>query len=341
MTAQALTLDQMMAAANQAAAVGEDMTEGTSGGGSTPMPVGTALARLIRVVELGEHSQKDFTTKKHKGYAKEVHLAFALWGTGRTLEGEQVTFHNPETNAPRIWSPFDMALSRNTGSTAFRLFKQLNWKNDKVNFAQLLNGTFLMPFTSQNKSKTDTTQISKLNIDGITGPFSPLDQSMLAIPEVATEEMRLFLWDFPSKAAWDSLFVEGEWPAKGDKPAASKNKIQLKIMSANNYKGSPLEILLAGGGAALPDFTQLAVPAAAPVQAAPVAAVPVQAVPVAAVPAAAVPVAAVPVQVAAPLEQTAPVAAAPVPQAAPVGVPQAAIPVAAVPVAPSNVALPY
>lgn len=310
-------MEQMMALANQAAATGEDMTEGVVGGSSAPMPIGMAQARLIRVIELGEHSQKDFTTKKHKSFAKEISLAFALWGNGRLEDGTQTTYHNPETGAPRIWVPFDMAMSRNTGSTAFRMFKQLNWRGDKVNFAQLLNSTFLLPFTLQNKSRTDTTQVVKLNIDGITGPFNPMDQSMLQIPEVKTEDMRLFLWDFPNKAAWDSLFVEGEWPAKGDKPAESKNKIQNKIMAANNFNGSPLQILLAGGGAALPDLTAVATPvaqAAAPVVA-PLA----------------VPVAAVPAQ---------PAAVAEVPAVAPVGVPATVIPVAPALVLPSNITLP-
>ena len=322
-----LTLDQMMALANQAAETGEDMTEGKEGGAGS-LPVGQAMARLIRVVELGSHSQKDFNTKKHKGYEKEVQLTFALWGTGRDKEtGETVTFHNPDTGAPRIWTPFDLVLSRNTGSNAFRMFKQMNWRNDKKNFAQMLNSTFILPFTLQDKSKTDKTQVVKLNIDGISPPLNPMDQTPLNVPLVPTEDLRLFLFDFPNKQQWDLLYVEGEWPAKGDKPAQSKNKTQQKIMAANNFKGSPLEIMLAGGGAALPDLT---VPAAAP--AAAVAPTPAQVAAVGGVPTAAVPVAA-PLAV-----PTAAVAAGPA--AAPAGIPATAIPAVPQLAVPSNPALP-
>lgn len=321
MTQAAMTIEQMMAMANEAAAISNiDMTDGQVGGTSKPMPIGNALARLIGVVELGDQPQRDFTTKKIKGTLPEVHLVFALWGQGLTQTGEQVNFHNDD-GTPRIWSPFDMALSRNIGSNAFKLFQKLNWRNTATNFAQLLNGTFILPFTEQAKTKTDPTKVVKLNIDGIMPPLDPITKSPYPVPEVPVDQFKLFLFDRPTKAMWDALYVEGEWPAKDGKPAESKNKLQNKIMGASNFQGSALQTLLAGGAAALPDMSALAAPAAAAPVAAPVA-----------------PVAAAPVV--APLAQpVAPVAPAPVaaPVAAPAGVVMPAIP--AVPVAdvPSNV----
>lgn len=327
------SIEQMLALANEAAAISDiDMTEATAGGGGArPMLIGNALARLVGVVELGNQTQTDFNTKKPKGVLPEIHLVFALWGNGVTQATPTApsvagTFQNDD-GTPRLWSPFDFALSRNSGSNAFRMFQKLNWRGTATNFAQLLNSTFILPFTEQAKSKTDPTKVVKLNIDGIMPPLDPITQAPYPVPEVAASDFKLFLFDRPSKEMWDSLYVEGEWPAKEGKPAESKNKLQKKILAAANFKGSSLEIMLAGGGAALPDLT---VPAAAP--AAAVAPTPAQVAAVGGVPTAAVPVAA-PLAV-----PTAAVAA--VPAAAPAGIPATAIPAVPQLAVPSNPALP-
>lgn len=331
-----MTYEQMMALANQAAAVGEDMTEAVVGGSAKPLPIGNFFGRLVEVVELGQHPQKDFKTKAFKGNANEIHLAFALWGTGKNATtGEPETIHNDD-GSPRIFAPFPMTMSRNDGSKAFKLFQKLNWKNDKTNFAQLLNTPFIIPFTLQDKSKTDKTQVVKPYFDGILPPLDPINQTPYNVPEFPVEQLKLFLWDFPNKAMWDSLYIEGEWAAKDGKPAESKNKLQNQIMSAVNFQGSPLQLLLSGGGAALPDLSAPPAQVAAPLavaQPGPVA-VPA-ATPVA-------PVAAVPAiggKVAAPLAVPAAAPAA-VPAAVPVGVPAIATPAVPVMAVPSSPVLP-
>lgn len=320
-----LTFEQLMALANQAAQVGEDMTEAVVGGSAKPLPIGNFFGRLVQVVELGQHPQKDFKTKAFKGNAAEISLAFALWGTGKNATtGEPEIIHN-EDGSPRILPLYDMTMSRNDGSKAFKLFQKLNWRGDKVNFAQLLNVAFILPITLQDKSKTDKTQVVRPYLEGILPPLDPISQAPYNVPEFPTEQLKLFLWDFPNKAMWDSLYIEGEWAAKEGKPAESKNKLQNKIMAAVNFQGSPLQVLLAGGGAALPDLTVPAAPAA------PAAAVPVA-------PVAAAPVAAPLAQPAAPVQvPAAPVAAVP---AVPVGVPAIATPAVPAVAVPSSPVLP-
>lgn len=323
-----MTLEQMMAAANEAAQTSVDMTEAQAGGSAKPFPIGNALARLIGVVELGEHMQKDFTTKKPKGLAEEIRLTFALWGTGKLEDGTPANFHNDD-GTPRIWSPFDIVISRNAGSNAFRMFQKLNWRGDKTSFAQLINGTWILPFAMMPKTKTDPTLVHRLNIDAIIPPLDPITQAPYPVPEVDISQYRMFLWDKPNKAAWDALYVEGEWPAKDGKPAESKNKIQNKILAAANFSGSPLEVLLGTGGAglALPGATEAPVTVVAP------AAVPTPVAPVAAVvaPAVAVP------EVVAPLAVP---AAAAVPAVAPAGVQAPVTPAAPVVAVPSSPVLP-
>src|SRR5690606_20267926 len=59
----------------------------------------------------------------------------------------------------------------------------------------------------------------------------------IAAPE-RLSELRLFLWDFPSKEMWDSIYIDGEYPERKDEktgkviaPAKSKNVLQAKIKS--------------------------------------------------------------------------------------------------------------
>ena len=70
----------------------------------------------------------------------------------------------------------------------------------------------------------------------------------------ALTEPKMFLWDYCDKAMWDSIFIDGEYPARTDdtgvetSPARSKNVLQAKIKAATNYIGSPIYNILANNG---------------------------------------------------------------------------------------------
>lgn len=76
--------------------------------------------------------------------------------------------------------------------------------------------------------------------------------------------LQVFLWGKPTKATWDSLFIDGTVTRKnkeGDEVEYSKNWLQEKIASATNYDGSLLDQLLGGmkleiGGAVGADDVQ-------------------------------------------------------------------------------------
>ena len=202
------------------------------------------------------------------------------------------------------------------------MFKALNWKGTAKSFAQLLGDTFLVKIKQVPKSKTDPKIVSRIDLDGFLPPLDPVTRQPYPIAEAPDDMYRLFLWSRPTKEAWDSLYIEGEYEGK------SKNRIQEQILAALDFQGSPLQqLLMASGVTALPTAAP-AVPVAAPVAAAPAptptpAAVAVPAAPVAA-----------PAAVATP----APVAVAPV--AAPVGVQVPAMPAAPIPAVPSSPVLP-
>lgn len=278
-------LAAIQALAAQAAATGPDMTESVKGGsGSRLLPAGYAFGRLVEYVELGKHPQE--FGGKAKEPALEVQVAFALWGQG----------YQNDDGTPYILRPFPFAVSRNEKAKAFKLFKALNWQGTATHFAQLVGAPFLVKIVHEAKSKTDATIVSRIDFDGFLPPLDPVTKAPYPIPEAPEDLYELFLWDYPTKEGWDSLYVDGKWD-----DGKSKNRVQETIMSALDFAGSPLQqLLMSSGISALPT-------AAAALPAAPVApAVPTQ--PAAPVIAPAAPAVA-PIAPLAPVAPAAPVAA--------------------------------
>lgn len=323
-------------AAQDVAESGIDMNEAVKGGGGGRLlPEGYAFGRLVEYIEFGNQPQE------YQGQAKDPAMEFTL-GFALTGEGYQ-----NDDGTPYVVRTYNTALSRNEKSRAFKLFKALNWKGTAKSFAQLLGETFLVKIKQVPKSKTDPKIVSRIDLDGFLPPLDPVTRQPYPIAEAPDDMYRLFLWSRPTKEAWDSLYIEGEYDGK------SKNRIQEQILAALDFQGSPLQQLLMQSGVTSLPTVAPATPVAAPMAASPAAVVPTPtpAAPVApvappagpvaplAVPAAASPAVA---SVAAPSASVpatpAPVAVAPV--AAPVGVPAPAMPAAPTPAVPSSPVLP-
>ncbi len=301
---------------------GIDLNEAVKGGGGGRLlPEGYAFGRLVEYIEFGNQPQE--FQGQAKAPALEFTLGFALTGQG----------YQNDDGTPYVVRTYNTALHRNEKARAFKLFKALNWKGTAKSFAQLLGETFLVKIKQVPKSKTDPKIVSRIDLDGFLPPLDPVTRQPYPIADAPDEMYRLFLWSRPTKEAWDSLYIEGEYEGK------SKNRIQEQILAALDFQGSPLQqLLMASGVTALPTAAP-ATPVAAPVAAAPAAVAPTPA-PVAPVAPAAVPAApvAAPLAVPAAVATPAPVAVAPV--AAPVGVPAPVMPVAAIPAVPSSPVLP-
>ena len=323
-------------AAQDVAESGIDLNEAVNGGGGGRLlPAGYAFGRLVEYIEFGNQPQE------FQGQAKDPALEFTL-GFALTGEGYQ-----NDDGTPYIVRTYNTALSRNEKSRAFKMFKALNWKGTAKSFAQLLGETFLVKIKQVPKSKTDPKIVSRIDLDGFLPPLDPVTRQPYPIAEAPDDMYRLFLWSRPTKEAWDSLYIAGEYEGK------SKNRIQEQILAALDFQGSPLQqLLMASGVTALPTAAP-ATPVAAPVAAAPVAVAPTPAPAAVAAPVApaavpdaplAVPAAASPISGSLPpfhipsVPTPAPVAVAPAP--APVGVQVPAMPVAAIPAVPSSPVLP-
>ena len=316
-------------AAQDVAESGIDLNEAVKGGGGGRLlPEGYAFGRLVEYIEFGNQPQE--FQGQAKAPALEFTLGFALTGQG----------YQNDDGTPYVVRTYNTALSRNEKARAFKLFKALNWKGTAKSFAQLLGDTFLVKIKQVPKSRTDPKIVSRIDLDGFLPPLDPVTRQPYPIAEAPDDMYRLFLWSRPTKEAWDSLYIEGEYEGK------SKNRIQEQILAALDFQGSPLQqLLMASGVTALPTAAPV-VPVAAPVAAAPAAVAPTPA-PVAAVAPAAVPVAlaAVPTAelaalFAAPAAVAIPAPVAVAPAAAPVGVPAPVMPAAPIPAVPSSPVLP-
>lgn len=296
------TLAQLQAEAAAAAAEsGIDMNEAQKGGGGRLLPAGYAFGRIVEYIEFGQQPQE--FNGKAKDPALEFTLGFALWGQG----------YQNDDGTPYVVRTYNTALSRNEKARAFKMFKALNWKGTAKSYAQLIGEPILVKIIHKAKSKTDATIVSRIDEAGFLPPLDPVTRQPYAIPAAPDSLYRMFLWERPSKAAWDSLFIEGTFD-----DGKSKNRIQETILAALDFQGSPLQqLLMVSGVTTLPTAAQ---PAAA-LPASPVVATPQ------------------PAAVAAPVAVPQPAAAVAVPQvAAPLAVP-AAVPATAAPTVPAPMAV--
>lgn len=247
-------LQDLLALANQEAEQsGIDMNEAVAGGGGGRLlPAGYAFAQLVEYIEFGMQPQ-EFQGQK-KDPAMEFSVGFALTGQG----------YSNDDGTPYIVRPYSMALSRNEKARAFLLFKKLNYKGTAKNFAQLLGQKWLVKIVHEAKTKKDNTIVSRLDLTSFLPPNDPVTGNPYPIPDAPDNMYRLFLWNRPTRAGWDSLYIEGTYEAKEGKPAASKNRLQETCLKALDYAGSPLETLLSAGAAGLALPTAPSVPAAAP-----------------------------------------------------------------------------
>ena len=232
-----IDLKAIQEAANAEAEVNADMNVAVKGGSAARLlPKGTAFAQLVEYIDLGNH------VKEFAGVAKpaapEFQLGFALTGKG----------YENEDGTPFIIRPYSMTRSLNDKSTSFKVFKAMNFKGTARHFGQLIGEKWMVKVVHVPKSKSDPTLVSRLDITSFMPPVDPVTGDMYKIKDAPESAYKVFFWNNPTMNDWNSLFIEGTYEAKDGKPEASKNRIQEKILSATNFQGSALELLLSSGG---------------------------------------------------------------------------------------------
>lgn len=247
----------------------EDQTVDTGGSfDDGPAPAGYTMARFVGYVEVGKRKQPDYQGKK-RGDCEEVRVYFELNSPKHQREVEIDGVTKTFTNTVSV----KMGKKLGDKASFAKLLKKMSYGRDIKHMSKMLGEGFLIQVMHNTVAATaDKKERTYANIkdeDGnwlIGAPVTPSldgDGAPLSVPE-PSQPLKLLLWNKPTQAQWDSLFIDGTRTvkdAKGVETEQSKNWLQEDIVSnAVNFSGSPLETMLGGLG----DLTLTADPVAAP-----------------------------------------------------------------------------
>lgn len=224
------------------AAKSVNMNEAQGGGGGyTPPAEGHPNLRLVGYYELGQHVEQ---YGQAKGKVKDkVRLVWEL--SGKLYPVQEV---NGEKIPVRITQTLTRSL--NERATLYKLFRTMNEAHgDKyTHIAEMLGeaafkGTVKHTVKGEGEQKrtyANLINIRKAEREDEDGNLHPITVDPPITP------IKGFLWDQADPEMWDDIFIAGEYEERKDdsgkviKPAKSKNVLQAEIMSAVNFKGSPI-----------------------------------------------------------------------------------------------------
>lgn len=245
----------------------EDQSEVQAGGsGEYPIvPEGVTYGRFTDYIEIGNHPE--FYEGKEKPHPVEyVYVGFDLLkgkvetqnadgtttvvypGNIRDIEVDGVK----RTVCDRL---FFKVPKKFTEKAKYRkLFMSMDAGRGEKHLAKHLGQVFQLNI-KHNKSADGKKTYVNLWYDGAWHVGLPIIVDALAGTSVnysdrvrpAISPIRVFLWSHPTKETWDTLFIDGTRKVKredGTEVEESKNWLQELAMSAKDYKGSPLELML-------------------------------------------------------------------------------------------------
>lgn len=216
-----------------------DQSVAKSGGDYSPPAKGVCRLRLVGYIELGQH-QGEFQGKPK--VANKVRLIFELSGPKHPAKKRDDGSEYLET------MKIDLSLSQSNKSGFFKLFTAMRAGYPEVkHMSQLLDKDFRgeVFHTEKEKDGKKVVYAGLRREDGSFSVSSPFYEDaetgdtkrVTAAPR--TSPLRVFLFQRPKMAMWDSLFIDGSYD-----DGKSKNIHQDAIRSAINFPGSPIAGLL-------------------------------------------------------------------------------------------------
>lgn len=261
-----MTTDFKQFGAQVADETGKDMTKATAG--RELPPEGMAGLRFVSYVELGSHESGGQFGVKVKPKARFVfELSGPLYPV-KEFDGQKV--------APTV--SFELPISTSSKSHYNKLLSSMNLDGKAKNFFGLLGDAYggqvfhrKYATGQDDKSKPETwsgvavdltnpqTKASSIGravkpeIKIVDGEPEPTGRMIPRTVPPAITQITGLSWDLPQIAHWDGLYIAGQYEAEIKdgveiRKARSKNFIQNKILSAKNFHGSPLELLLQNAG---------------------------------------------------------------------------------------------
>lgn len=239
------------------AAETDDQTETTVGGDferRVPQE-GLTVGRLIEYIELGVHGNKPYQGKP-KPDSDQVRITFEL------LSEKKGNIYEVDVDGgkKKLTEKVTVKLAKKQGEKAGfkKLFEVMRYGRPEIkHMAQMLGHAFKISIEHNKSADGKETYANIRDKDGnwhISAPRivkeDPIEGTKeiitLNVPEQLTPS-KIFLFNHPNKETWDSLYIDGTRTVKEEgKPdrEESKNWLQETILSAKNYKGSPLDALL-------------------------------------------------------------------------------------------------
>ncbi len=235
----------------KAAAATQDQSAGAAKFEYAIAPAGYTTARFIGYVETGKQPQRAYEGVE-KPDAATVRLTFELNGAKHKVEYNDTDgVLKTRNNVIRQ----SITISTHEKANFTKLFHKMKAGRTNIkHMAELLGEGFLIKIThSTSKDGKKTYANMKNPADGwtigapIKTDVETNEVQVMNVPE-ATQDLQLLIWGSPSKAQWDSIFIDGTYEREvdGQKVTVSKNFIQEEAISASNFSGSPLEALIMG-----------------------------------------------------------------------------------------------
>lgn len=250
MTMNALdTLNSLVAAAIETQDV--DMTETAQGGAyeDVLLPKGEYYGYFTEYVEIGKRLPTKGGKPTGKPAAANVRIGVVVYG--------------PNGEVKRI-RPYPMTISNFERAGFKKFFDKLNYDGNIKHAAQRLGQAFVFPVDEHTSAAGKKSNIVDLAAIRPIPKFDPNTGEPITMPALDASEIKLFLWNNPTKETWDSLHIDGTFD-----DGKSKNWIQEDMYKAVDFPGSALDILLNAGSVPSPQSMQA--PAAPAAPAAPVA----------------------------------------------------------------------
>lgn len=202
-----------------------DFTEITKGGGERKVwPEGFTLARLVGVIELGDRENTYKGEKKPP--VRQLMLQFAMYSKDYTYDDGK----------PGIISTMGLSMTTTEKSKLPKIFAKMQITKAEKHFAELLGQAYLINI--KHTKKDDKTYVN-IDLDDVRLAIDPISKQWYQCPALDESLVRLFLWDKPSQAMWDSLLIKQQ-----DGTLADKQWLQELLVTAVNFNGSPLQRLL-------------------------------------------------------------------------------------------------
>lgn len=236
-------------------------------GGNFEIPEGTALALITGYIELGIHENgkgKD----KNKGKL-EVLLFDIKEGAGythtKTEDGKTTISGSPLSHNINHISSYDTSRFYKERAA---LLKAVGLSAD-ASPIELLGKTFKVKVVHNTNPKDEKQKFVNLDMDSVLAPYSvdpdtgDIDESRPINLPIDPNDVtyRLFTFNCPTIAQWDSIYIDGTYTVKDEKTGKeeekSKNFIQETIRRAKNFEGSAIEsLLMTAGSSNLPKATR-------------------------------------------------------------------------------------